>query len=247
MVREANITIEQVAAAADNIKANGGKPTARKVREVLGTGSMTTILVFFRHWKAGQIRQSQMIDDTLDPAIGRVISDQIAAKVLAATVDANERLADSQVEIDSLIADNERQSSEIDAQDAEITELHEKKSALAGRAQQLEIDIARTIAELVAERQTAEIARVGLAKAELRLEAVTKIEAEIEKIRAELMLARARAADLHEIAAVATAQREVEVEQRKIADALLMEAIRKAQEDAKKSCEEDCRVAWSTG
>lgn len=39
MGREANITPEQVHAIADAIKAEGGKPTLRAVRERLGTGS----------------------------------------------------------------------------------------------------------------------------------------------------------------------------------------------------------------
>jgi len=81
------------AAAADNIKAQGGKPTARSVRDALGTGSMATVLKFLQEWKGGQVRQCQAIDDTLDPSIARAISNQIAGKVQEATADATARLS----------------------------------------------------------------------------------------------------------------------------------------------------------
>jgi len=57
MGREAAVTPEQVHDAADAIKAEGGKPTLRSVRERLGTGSMGTINKYLQGWKAGQERQ----------------------------------------------------------------------------------------------------------------------------------------------------------------------------------------------
>lgn len=210
MARESTITFEQVATTADNMKAQNVKPTARNVRDVLGTGSMATVLKFLQLWQSGQIRQSQAIDDTLDPAIARAISNQIASKVQEATADTTARLADLQAETDNVIAENERQAAEIEAQAGELAALQEQHAALVGRAQQIETDSTRTAAELVAERQAAEAARVELAKAELRLEAVPRIEAEIEKVRAELLQARAQSAELHEAAAVACAKLEAE-------------------------------------
>lgn len=210
MARESTITQDQVAATADNLKAQGIKPTARNVRDALGTGSMATVLKFLQQWQGGQVRQSQAIDDTLDPAIGRAISNQIVAKVQEATADATARLADLQAEADIIIAENERQTVEIGAQAGDLAALQEQHSALVGRAQQIGADATRTAAELVAERQAAEAARVELAKAMLRLEAVPRIEAEIDKVRAELVQARTQATEQHEAAAVATAKLESE-------------------------------------
>lgn len=235
MARESTITQDQVAAAADNLKAQGTKPTARNVRDVLGTGSMATVLKFLQLWQGNQVRQSQAIDDTLDPSIGRVISNQIAAKVQEATADVTARLADLQAETDNVIAENERQAAEIEAQAGELAALQEQHAALVGRAQQIEADATRTTAELVAERQAAEYARVELAKAELRLEAVPRIEAEIEKVRADLLQARAQSAELHEAAAVATAKLESEVAQRKGIEAQLSEAVKAREEAAKRA------------
>jgi chromosome segregation ATPase len=229
MAREATITFEQVAAAADSIKAQGGKASARAVREVLGSGSMATVLKLLQQWQSGQVRQSASIDDTLDPSVVRAISNQIATRVQEATADTTARLADLQAEADLIIAENERQAVDLEAQAAELVVLHGQYAELAGRAQQLESEAARTAAELVAERRATEAARVELAKAELRLEAVPKVEAEIEKVRAELLLARAQAAELHEAAAVATVKLEGAVRELAVANEAVTQARAEAQ------------------
>lgn len=208
MARESTISFDQVAAAADIIKTQGGKPTARSVREALGSGSMATVLKFLQQWQGGQVRQSQAIDDTLDPAIVRAISNAIAGKVQEATADATVRLADLQAETSSVIVENERMGAEIEALATELATLQEQLAATAGRAQQLEVDAARQATELAAERAAAEAARVALAKAELRLEAVPRIEAELVSARAELAAERIKSAEQHESAAVAIAQKD---------------------------------------
>ena len=233
MAREATITFEQVAAAADSIKAQGGKASARSVREVLGSGSMATVLKLLQQWQSGQVRQSASIDDTLDPSVVRAISNQIATRVQEATADTTARLADLQAEADLIIAENERQSVELEAQAAELVVLHGQYAELAGRSQQIESDAARTAAELVAERRATEAARVELAKAELRLEAVPKIEAEIEKVRTDLLQARAQAAELHEAAAVATVKLEGVVRELAAAN----EAVGQARAEARRFSE----------
>ncbi len=208
MAREATITYEQVASAADSIKNQGDKPTARAVREVLGTGSMATVLKFFQQWQAGQVRQSQAIDDTLDPAIARAISNQLALKVQEATSEATMRLADLQSEAETIIAENERQSVDIEGLTSEMDKLNANCAALSGRNQQLDADIVRLKDDLANERQEAEHARTELAKAQLRLEAVPRIEAEIQTVRAELEVSRKAQAMAEQSAAVAIAQRD---------------------------------------
>ncbi|HEM7880099.1 TPA: DNA-binding protein [Burkholderia contaminans] len=54
MAREPNITQEQVSKTAEQIRDAGGRPTARAVRERLGTGSMATVLKFFQAWQDAQ-------------------------------------------------------------------------------------------------------------------------------------------------------------------------------------------------
>jgi len=229
MAREATITFEQVATVADNIKAQGGKASARAVREVLGSGSMATVLKLLQQWQSGQVRQSAVIDDTLDSSVVRAISHQIATRIQEATADATARLADLQAEADAIIIENERQVVEIETQLAERAALQDQYAALVGRTQQLETDAARTAAELVTERAAAGAARVNLAKAELRLEAVPRIEAEIVQVRADLAAERAKSAEQHEAAAVAIARNEAGIEKSKGLEAQLAEANKNAQ------------------
>jgi len=234
MARESTITFEQVAAAADSIKAQGSKPTSRAVREVLGSGSMATVCKFMQQWQGGQVHQSQVADDTLDMAIVRAISNQIAIKVQEATLIASTQLADLQAEASAIITENERQAVEIEIQAVDLSSFQNQCAAYAGRVQQLESEAERLIADLAVERQAAESARIALAKAELRLEAVPRIEAEISAVRVELLLSQKQAAEQHEAAAVATARLEAEVAQRKTTEGQLVEV----RAEAKKFSEE---------
>ena len=235
MARESSITYEQVAAAAVNLKAQSQKPTARNVREVLGVGSMATVLKFLQQWQSGQVRQSQAIDDTLDVTIVRAISNQITSKVQDATAEATAQLADLQSETDTLITENERQTAELKSKAVELSALQEQHSALAGRTKQLEDENKRTAEALIAERQVSEVARVELAKAELRLEAVPRIEAEIEKVRLELAEERIKSSSLHEAAAVANAKLESEISLRTSLQEQLLKAVKLADDNAEKA------------
>lgn len=201
MAREANITYEQVATAADELKAKDVKPTSRAVREVLGTGSMATVCKFLEQWKSGQARQSQVTDDSIDQSVARALNAHIATKIQTAISDSTARLADMQGELASVILENERQSNEISDLTVEAAFHKEEGAKLVGQIERLTTDLTTTILELGAERQAAEQARIQLAKAELRLEAVPRIEAEIEKVRAELDVERKSAAKAREEAA----------------------------------------------
>lgn len=201
MAREANITFEQVATAADELKAKDVKPTSRAVREVLGTGSMATVCKFLEQWKSGQARQSQVADDSIDQSVARALNAHIATKIQTAISDSTARLADMQGELASVILENERQSNEISDLTVEAAFHKEEGAKLVGQIERLTTDLTNTILELGAERQAAEQARIQLAKAELRLEAVPRIEAEIEKVRAELDVERKSAAKAREEAA----------------------------------------------
>jgi len=218
MAREATITFDQVSAAAETIKAQGGKANSRNVREILGTGSMATILKYLQQWQGGQSRQFQAVDETLDPVVIKSISIHIADKVQAATTALTIQIAEQQTEMDSLISENERQTAELESLTTAFTALQDQHNQQSGVVQQLEAEAARTAIELVSERQAAEAARIQLAKTELRLEAVPRIEKEIEQVRGEFATAQKQAAELHEAAAVANAKLEAATIQRKEID-----------------------------
>lgn len=201
MARESTITYEQVATTAEELKAKGVKPTSRAVRDVLGTGGMATVLKHLEQWKSGQAKQSQVTDDAIDPSVARALNAHIYTKIQTATSEATARLADMQGELATVILENERQANEISDLTVEAAFHKEEGAKLAGQIEQLTTDLTTRIVELGAERQAAEQARIQLAKAELRLEAVPRIEAEIEKVRAELDVERKSAAKAREEAA----------------------------------------------
>lgn len=205
MARDSTITYEQVATTARDIKERGGKPTSRAVRDALGSGSMATVCKFLQQWQCEQVRQSDTPDDAFDPAIARAINNQIAARVHDASESLVIQLADLQADAAAIIADNERQAAEIVTLNSDLIILREQCAAYTGRLMQLESEAERSVVDMNAERQNSESARIALARAELRLEAVPRLEAEIAALRAELLQSQKQVAEQHEAAAVATA------------------------------------------
>lgn len=188
MAREATITQEQVNAAADAIRATGTKPTARAVRDALGTGSMATVLKFLQVWQSGQARPAAQ-DVTLPPALVRGLVDFIGQEVSAARAGLEADLAAQQQSQADLIAESERQNTTIESQAEMLDQVYGEKAELQGKLGLLEVDLAAARDEAARERQAAEVARTELAKAQLRLEALPRIEAEVERLRAELFQA----------------------------------------------------------
>ena len=206
MGREANITPDQVHAIADAIRAEGGKPTLRAVRERLGTGSMGTVSKHLQQWKAGQERQAAT-ELALPPALQRAVLDFMATELAAARAPLEAELADQQQTAGDLATENERQATTIENQAGELEALAADKAAAEGKAEQLAVDLATAKEETVRERQAAEQARTELAKAMLRLEAMPRLEADLTAIRAELAKERQGRIDAEQQAAVLTAQK----------------------------------------
>lgn len=206
MGREATITPDQVHAIADAIKAEGGKPTLRGVRERLGTGSMGTINKHLQQWKTGQERQAAT-ELVLPPALQRVLLDFMATELAAARAPLEAELADQQQAAGDLAAENERQATTIENQAGELDALATEKAAAEGKAEQLAVDLATAKEDAVRERQEAEAARTELTKATLRLEAMPKLEAELATLRDELAKERQARIGAEQQAAVLAAQK----------------------------------------
>lgn len=231
MGRATDLTFELIAASADKLTSQNGKTNASQVYADLAMGgSITTAYKLFNQWKATQTPSSMAINDTLDQSVARAINNLMAGKLKEATADANQQLAEMRVNVDMFIAETERLEFKLEAKTSEFTVLSEQHSLLAGRILQLEADAKRAIVELTKERHSVESARLALAKAELRLEAVPRIETEMDTIRQELLEARTEAANLHETAAVATAKLESEVKHRFDNEIHVVEAMRQREE-----------------
>lgn len=241
MGRESDLTYELVAVAADKLKANGIKPTNRAVLAALGMGSLTTIGRHMISYKAGQVRLSSVIDDLIDPAIMKSISNHTALKVQEATSSLTANLAEAQEENEALLSECEKQLANFESVSSTNAILVAENASLKGQAQQLETENARLLIEITTERTQSEASRVEVAKMMLRLEAMPKVEAELEKVRADfenyrvqsistLNLAVAESASLHEVAAVATAKLQGESTMRASISDALKEVTRRCDE-----------------
>ncbi|MDN7664069.1 DNA-binding protein [Burkholderia cenocepacia] len=208
MGREATITAEQVNAIADAMKVEGIKPTSRAVRERLGnTGSMGTINRLLQQWKAGQARQATAAL-TLPPALQKALIDFMDAELTAARATLEAELAEQQQETADLAAENERQAELIAARDEELEALAIEKAEAEGKAGQLSADLDAARDEAARERHAAELARTELAKAQLRLEAMPRLETDLAAVRGELDAERHARVAAEQSAAVLAAQKD---------------------------------------
>lgn len=216
MGRVAVVEFNDVASIANEIKAAGGRPSARAVLAALGVGSMSTVQKHFKQWEIDQaLHLPENNLEILSPDIARAINLTIFAKVreataiLANTLEEEKAIcAQMQKEYDQLSVDHEMQLTALSDMETQYAEL-------TGRAEQLESDFARTVIELNNERKTSESARTDLAIANHKLERLHLLEAEVEMQRSELKLANDNAAGFSQAAAVAEAKLEAALAPRK--------------------------------
>lgn len=228
MGREATISYEQVAAAADTMKATGSKPTSRAIRERIGNiGSMGTINKHLQAWRFGQERQ---IADALalPPTVQRSILDFMGQELASAKAALESDLAEQQQEAADLATENERQAADIEDKADALTTLHAELATLQGRLGQMETDLAAAKEDADRERKAAEAARIELAKALLRLEAMPRLEADLATLRAELDKERQGRVSAEQQAAVLAAKLEAMSDRTAKAEAAVIEATAQA-------------------
>ena len=182
MGRESTITPEQVTAAADAIKSAGATPTLRAVRERLGGGSMGTINRMLQGWRDSQARPTAP-EIAIPPAVARALTDYLSTEIAQAKAPVTSELAEARQANADLATENERQAKEIEDLSAQMAALAEQKAAADGGAAQLAAELAAAREEAGRERRAAEEARVEVAKAALRLQAMPRLEADLTKIR----------------------------------------------------------------
>lgn len=154
MPREASITFEAVAAIADGMVRAGGRPTARSVREELGSGGMATVLRHLQHWREVSSGQSDAAAVALPLSIAQAINLHVAATVKDATATELERYAHLRSEMDAVVAEGERLAARLKASEAEVTGLRVENATLAGQLQQMSGDLRERNAETKTLRKT---------------------------------------------------------------------------------------------
>lgn len=231
MVREANITQEQVNAVADALRGGGIKPTVRAVRDKLGTGSNATVMRLLENWKAGQIKVADA-PVTLPTPLQRALVDYLAQAVAEQKAELGSELAEQKQVNADLAVENERQSEEIDNLQSELEAMRTERDSLMGRLVQLDADLRLARAEAEQERGIAATVRTDLAKAQLRLEALPRLETDLQQARSDLVQERESRAAAEQAAAVAVARKEGETKARERVEAELASAVARGEKAA---------------
>ncbi len=213
MARTSTVSAEQVAAAANTQLAQGTPPTARSVREQLGTGSMATILRHFQAWQATQSKPAPVVT-TLPRELERILLDFTAREIAVSKGALESDLAASQQANGDLIAESERQAVTIDELNSTLQEQAAEIANATGKLEQLAVDLKRAHAEAQTEREAAEHARTELAKALLRLESMPRLEADLVACRDSETKERTGRVQAEQRAAVAEAKYEGEAKAR---------------------------------
>lgn len=207
MARETSITQEAVSAAAEQIRATGAKPTARAVREVLGSGSMATVLKHLQAWQAKQV-PAEAAPVVLPMALQRALVTFIEQEVASGKAPLESELVLAEQANRDLINESERQAATIDELEQEATALRAEVATANGRVAQISSDLASIQQAVQNERQAAELLRTALARAEVQLEGLARREDEIQKLRAALDAERSARFTAEQSAAVLNAKLE---------------------------------------
>lgn len=215
MGRKATITYEQVAAAIDALRAEGASPTVDRVWEAVGKrGSRGTVHKLVK-------RRRGELDETLkEPSSLRQLPPDLQAAVLSfadqSAATARTRIADelreAMQETANLADENERLSEELDGLREQLTQVRADLGATEGRAGQLTLELETARKAIAGERFAAEAARISMAKAELRLEALEETQSELRRTRDELELEKNARREAERNAAVLAAQSEMHAE-----------------------------------
>lgn len=186
------VTFESVAAAADAITKEGGRPSVRAVIAHLGGGSPNQVLPHLNEWKAGR-PSIRAADFELDPRIAEIIGELIHKAAEQAARTAEDRASDVSADAEAVAEAGrsaEKRATELEAelasaldQIASLTRASEDAAAAAAIDAKNQGDkISGLQDQLTIEREQAETLKANLTRAEYRLEQIPKLEAEIVRL-----------------------------------------------------------------
>ncbi|MGT2509619.1 DNA-binding protein [Cupriavidus basilensis] len=198
------IAYEVVAAAADALLAEGRKATLAAVRERIGTGSMNTI---HRHWTIWQGHQKPVPRKLSEPntRLLSALGSELSKVAEEAASEADAALAQAMHELSVYSANGEALEAERDALAEQLLQITTERDTLAGKSAGQSAEIERLTQD--AEREDTAVVRRMLAQAELRLEAVPRLEDELVQLRAQLAAEQTARMEADKMAAVAEARR----------------------------------------
>lgn len=166
---------------------------------------MGTITTLLQKWKSGQDRRAA--DALVLPlALQRALLDLIDRELAVARALVEADLVELQQEVGDLATEGERQVDTIRAQVERFAWLAAQKAVTEGKAGQLAAHLDAARDDAAREWQGAELARTELAKAQLRLEAMSRLESDLSAVWVELSEVRQARIAAEQAAAVLMAQ-----------------------------------------
>lgn len=216
------VTYENVAAAAQTLLDGGSRPSVSAVRATLGGGSPNDILPLLNQWKQAR-PVVQGADIVLDPQIGQLIAKQIGGAVADAVRAAEQRSADVQADADAVAEagrDAEKTAALLASElEAARSKLQQQTGQLEERGRELELIRESSTAAIAAadekaerEREAAESVRQDLVRAQIRIEAIPRLESEIDALMDRLTKAEGDLAKSRQVEAVAVAKLDSAIE-----------------------------------
>lgn len=187
------VSFETVAAAAEAISRDGGKPSVRSVIAHLGGGSPNSVLPLLNEWKAGRVAVRSS-DIELDPRIGQIIGELVKSASEQSARAAEERAADVQADAETVAEAGREAEARVQALENQLAEAQQsilgKERALEDVRSAAGIEAKNALERITAlqqqlddERDRADLAVQSVAKAEVRLELIPGLQAEVERLK----------------------------------------------------------------
>ena len=213
---------EQINAAMDAMAAEGQPITVRALREKLGSGAcLGTISKLLQRRKAGAQRQIAAAAE-LSPVLRQAILDFVGQELTANNSAHEAEMNENQQELMDLASENERQQELLEVQASELETLRAELKRERQVANQARTDLARAqlrLEGLPRLEEAAEQARMDLAKAQFKLEGIPRLEEAAETARAELIQAQLRLETLTRVETeLATVRLELEAEREELGE-----------------------------
>ena len=187
------VTFESVAAAAQAIAQEGGRPSVRSVIAYLNGGSPNAVLPLLNEWKAGRPTLKSG-DIELDPRIGMVVAELVHKASEQAARTAEEKAADVQADAEAVAEAGRELENRAQSLEGQLTEakqviaakeraLEDVQAASAIEAKNAQEKATALQNQLAEERIRADQAVQAVAKAEVRLELIPGLQSEVERLK----------------------------------------------------------------
>lgn len=187
MARTSEISFAQVAQIADTMQAAGHRPTARAIRERIGSGSMGTIHRLLTQWNGKTARETDT--PTLPDSIGAALMDFVQTEIATACEPIREALEAAREEAAHLAENNETLA-------RDIADLVDERDSLKSAFDQVHGTLEQVTKDRrdLAHRETIQTGLIAqlreqLQRAEDRAAELDQVRAELETLRKAELLA----------------------------------------------------------